>query len=86
MDNILVIINEIGDNDLINYLNLFILLGEIVNFVKNILNIYSSNNNITININSLMVRMWVIKIKLNQKFTSSPTLSFAVIVVPGKEN
>ena len=57
--------NEIGDNDLMGYLNLFILLGEIVDFMENILSAHNSNNSITININSLTVKMWVIKIKLD---------------------
>ena len=65
MDNILVIINEIGDNNLMGYLNLSILLGEIINFIKNILSVYSFNNNIIINISSLVVKMQAIKIKLN---------------------
>ena len=57
MDNILIIINKINNNILINYLNLFILIEEIVNFIKNIFNIYNFNNNIIIDINNLTIRI-----------------------------
>ena len=49
--------NKIGDNNLINYFNLSTLLGEIINFVKNIFSARSLNNNIITNINSLVVRI-----------------------------
>ena len=47
------------------YLNLSILLGEVVNFIENIFNIYNFNNSIIINISNLAIRIWIIKIKLN---------------------
>ena len=65
MDNILVIINKINNNNLMDYLNLSTLFGKIIDFVENILSAHNFNNNIIINISSLVIKIQIIKIKLN---------------------
>ena len=69
-----------------DYFNLSTLFKKIVNFVKNIFNVYSLNNSITTNINNLIIRIQAIEIKLNQKFISSPTLNSTATIVPRKKN
>ena len=78
--------NEIGDDNLMGYLNLSILLGEVVNFVEDMLSAYSFNDSIAIDISSLVVKMRAIEVKLNWKFIFFFIFSSAAIIVFGKEN
>ena len=49
--------NEINNDNLIDYLNLSILFGKVINFVENVLSVYNLNNSIAINISSLIIKI-----------------------------